>query len=123
MSYLLQEKKKSGTYLSICENYRDSHGKVVRKVLFNLGKLEAYKPEALKRIAEKLYALAGGDIRELLRNHDINEISRMNYGFPLVCGNLMKRYQLDVLFNRIKRRYKLEYDLYSNVLLMICNRF
>ena len=109
MAFLLKEIKKSGTYLSICENYRDSHGKIVRKVLFNLGKLESYKPEALKRIAEKLYSLAGGDIRDLLiNNHDIIEVSRMNYGFPLVCGYLMKRYQLDVLFDRIKRRYNLE---------------
>lgn len=123
MSYLRREIKKSGTYLSICENYRDSKGNIVRKVLFNLGKLESYKPEALKRIAEKLYALAGGDIKGLLNNQDIKELSRKNYGFPMVCGYLMKRYQLDVLFERIKRRYNLEYDIYSNVLLMICNRF
>jgi transposase len=124
MSYLRQEIKKSGTYLTICENYRDSHGKIVRKVLFNLGKLESYNPEALKRIAEKLYALAGGDIRDLLiNNHDIIEISRKNYGFPLVCSYMMRKYQLDVLFDRIKRHYDLKYNLYNNVLLMICNRF
>ena len=123
MSYLRQEKKKSGTYLSICENYRDTKGRIIRKVLFNLGKLEAYKPEALKRIAETLYKLAGGDIKDLLRNYDINEIKRMNYGFPLICGYLMKKYHLDVLFSRIKRQHDLVYDIFSNVLLMVCNRF
>ena len=123
MAFLRKEYKKSGTYLLICENYRDNRGNIVRKVLFNLGKLEDYTPESLKRIAVKLYALAGGDIRELLKDSDIKELKRLNYGFPLICGHLMNRYGLNSLFDKIKKKHDLSYDLYNNVLLMICDRF
>jgi transposase len=123
MAFLRKEYKKSGTYLRICENYRDNRGNIVRKVLFNLGKLEDYTPESLKRIAVKLYALAGGDIKELLKDSDIKELKRLNYGFPLICGHLMKTYRLDVLFDRIKKKHDLSYDIYNNVLLLISDRF
>lgn len=123
MSFLRKEHKKSGTYLRICENYRDSQGKIVRKILFNLGKLEDYPPESFKRIALKLYALTGGDIQELLKDSAIKELQRLNYGFPLICGYLMKRYKLDALLGSIRKRHGLSYNLYSNVLLMLCDRF
>ena len=40
MAFLRKKKQKSGTYLSICENYRDEKGKVRQKILYKLEKAD-----------------------------------------------------------------------------------
>ena len=49
MSFIRVEKKKSGNYLRILESYRDERGKNTHRTLHNLGKVEDYSPEQLKK--------------------------------------------------------------------------
>jgi len=58
MSFLRVEKKPSGTYLRILESYRKEDGKPSHRILHNLGKLEDYTPEQLRKIGIKLLNLA-----------------------------------------------------------------
>ena len=121
MAFLRKEKQKSGTYLSICENYRNEKGKVRQKILYKLGKAEAYDPEALQRIGSQLYMLGKGNLKDLLKK-TTQELGRYNYGFPIICKNLLRLYCLDIIFNRIVKKHKLSFDLFQVVQLMLCDR-
>lgn len=121
MAFLRKEKQKSGTYLSICENYRDTRGKVRQQILYKLGKAEAYELEVLQRIGSQLYLLGKGNLEDLLKT-TTQEQGRYNYGFPLVCKNLLGIYNLDVIFNRIVKKHKLSFDILKVVQLMLCDR-
>lgn len=121
MAFLRKEKQKSGTYISICENYRDAKGKVMQKRLYKLGKAEAYDPEALQRIGSQLYLLGKGDLKDLFKE-TTQELGRYNYGFPIVCKSLMRLYRLDIIFNRIVKKHKLSFDIFQVVQLMLCDR-
>lgn len=120
MAFLRREIKKSGTYLSICENYRDADGRVQRRVLRQLGNAADYSSEALERIGRQLIELAKGPIAE---PDNIAELSRHNYGYPLVLQQLLRLYDLDVLMRRFSRKHKLRFSLLQNLLLMLCDRF
>lgn len=121
MAFLRKEKQKSGTYLSICENYRDARGKVKQQILYKLGKAEAYDPEVLQRIGSQLYLLGKGKLEDLLKTAT-QEQGRYNYGFPLICKNLLGIYNLEVIFNRIVKKHKLSFDILKVVQLMLCDR-
>ena len=121
MAFLRHEKKTSGTYLRIVQSYRDSDGKNKHKTLYNLGKLEDYKPEALKKISQTLYQLAGGEIAEL-DNNLLHEISRQYYGFPLIIRNLLSVYGLDAFLISISQRKKLKFSLLESVTLLLSER-
>jgi transposase len=54
---------------------------------------------------------------------NIQELSRHNYGFPLVLRQLLRLYNLDALVSRLGRRHKLSFNLLQNLLLMLCDRF
>ena len=120
--FIRQEKKSSGTYLSICKNYRDKDNKVRQKHLRSLGKLADYQPEELRQVATRLYELAGGDSKDLTMNTP-QELGRYNYGFPYLLRKLLLDYGLDKVFERIERRHRLSYDVFSIVLLLLCDRF
>lgn len=120
MAFLRREIKKSGTYLSICESYRDQDGRVQRKVLRQLGNAADYSSEALERIGRQLIELAKGPIAE---PDNIVELSRHNYGYPLVLHQLLRLYDLDVIMRRFSRKHKLSFSLLQNLLLMLCDRF
>jgi transposase len=120
MAFLRREIKKSGTYLSICESYRDREGRVQRRVLRQLGNAADYSSEALERIGRQLIELAKGPIAEL---DNIVELSRHNYGYPLVLHQLLRLYDLDVIMRRFTRKHKLSFSLLQNLLLMLCDRF
>ena len=75
MAFLRREKKKSVTYLRIVQSYRDADGKSRHRTLYNLGKVEDYSPEALKKIGKTLYELGGG-IPEELEAKWLKEIKR-----------------------------------------------
>lgn len=121
MSFLRIEKKKSGTYLRILESYRDEKGKARHRILFNLGKVEDYSPEQLRRMGLKLYELGGGDIKQLF-GENFEELARYNYGYQQVYGKVFRHFGLDQLFNRIERKSKIEYPLSDTVLLMLLER-
>ncbi|MBA2561656.1 MAG: hypothetical protein H0V14_01855, partial [Chitinophagaceae bacterium] len=53
MAFLRKEIKKSGTYLSICESYRDDAGRVQRRVMRQLGNANDYTSESLERIGRQ----------------------------------------------------------------------
>ena len=108
MAFLRKEIKKSGTYLSICESYRDEAGRVQRKVLRHLGNAKDYNEESLERIGRQLIQMAKGSTPQPAH---IQELSRYNYGFPLVIFQLLRLYDLDVLMKRVKLKKK-----------MLCNR-
>ena len=116
------EKQKSGNYLSICESYRDESGMPEQKLLFRLGKVEDYSAEMLRRIGSRLYTLGGGKLEDLLKQDEAKEMGRYNYGFPMVCQQLLARYELPALFALLTRRHKLAFDLYEAVFLMLCDR-
>lgn len=120
MAFLRHEKKDSGTYLRIIQSYRDN-GKNKHKTLYNLGKLEDYNPEALKKIGQTLYELAGGTVDEL-ENKMLHEIKRLYYGFPLVIKRLLSIYSLNVLFNGITRNKTLSFSMLESVILLISER-
>ncbi len=120
MAFLRKEIKKSGTYLSICESYRDDAGRVQRRVMRHLGNANDYTSESLERIARQLMEIAKGPTPE---PDNIREISRHNYGFPLVLHQLLRLYDLDVLLRRLGRKHKLRFSLLENLLLMLCDRF
>ncbi|MEO7769278.1 MAG: IS1634 family transposase [Ferruginibacter sp.] len=120
MAFLRREIKKSGTYLSICESYRDEAGRVQRRVLRHLGKADDYTDKSLERIGRQLMEIAKGPTPE---PENIQEISRHNYGFPLVIHQLLRFYDLDVLLRRLGRKHKLSFSLLENSLLMLCDRF
>lgn len=120
MAFLRKETKKSGTYLSICESYRDDAGRVQRRVLRLLGNANDYTDQSLERIGRQLIAIAKGSTPE---PENIQELSRHNYGFPLVLCQLLRLYNLDALVSRLGRRHKLSFSLMQNLLLMLCDRF
>lgn len=120
MAFLRKEIKKSGTYLSICESYRDEAGRVQRRVLRHLGNAKDYNEESLERIGRQLIEIAKGPTPE---PENIRELSRYNYGFPLVIYQLLRLYDLDVLMKRLGRKHKLSFSLLQHLLLMLCDRF
>lgn len=120
MAFLRKEIKKSGTYLSICESFRDEAGRVQRRVLRHLGNAKDYNEESLERIGRQLIEIAKGPTPE---PQNIQELSRYNYGFPLVILRLLRLYDLDVLMNRLGRKHKLSFSLLQHLLLMLCDRF
>ena len=67
MPFLRIEKKPSGTYIRILESYRHSNGRSTHRILYSLGKVEDYTPEQLRSMGAKLYELAGGEAKDLLR--------------------------------------------------------
>lgn len=120
MAFLRKEIKKGQTYLSICESYRDKGGNVQRRTLHNLGNVDRYTPEALERMGHQLIELVKGPAPT---PKDIEELSRHNYGFPLVIYRLLCIYKLDTLMHRLSRKHKLGYSMLQHLLLMLCDRF
>ena len=120
MAFLRKEIKKSGIYLSICESYRDENGRVQRRVLRHLGNASDYSGEELERIGRQLIELAKSPASE---RENIAELSRHNYGFPLVLHRLLRMYDLDALMRRLGNKHKLGFSLLQNLLLMLCDRF
>ena len=120
MPFLRIEKKASGSYVRIVTTYRE-HGKVRQKTLYNLGKLEAYTPKALKAIGAKLYQAGGGKLEELL-GQSVKETARYNYGYSLVLNKLLSHYGLDGLFTRLEGKHKLTFPLLNPILLMLVER-
>ena len=118
MAFLRKEIKKSGTYLSICESYRDDAGKVQRRVLRHLGNAKDYSEESLERIGRQLIEIAKGPIPE---PDNIEELSRYNYGFPIVISQLLRLYDLDVLMKRLTRKHKLSFSLLQQFGNLFCS--
>lgn len=121
MAFIRSERKGEEIYISICETVRLG-GKVQQRRLHNLGKLSDYSEESLRRIGERLYALGGGNLEDLMKNH-CEELARYNYGFPLILNYLFKAYNLEEFFQRIGRSHQLNYPFQEVVLLMLCNRW
>lgn len=121
MAFLRQDKKGEATYLRIVQSFRDSEGKIRHRTLFNLGKATDYSPIALKRIGQALYELGGGSIEEL-EHRMLHELSRFNYGFPLVVKQLLKVYSLDTFFDGISRNKNLGFNLTESMCLLISER-
>lgn len=118
MAYLRREKKKDKTYLSICENYRDPSGKVIRRVLHNLGNLETIGESALERIATQLLTI----LKQPVPTFSTKELCRVNYGFSHIIYHCLEQYDLVNYFNRLTKKHKLSYDLLTPILLMLCDR-
>ncbi len=121
MAFIRIEKKKSGSYIRIVESYRDENNLTKHKTLYNLGKAEYYKPEQLKRMGAALFELGNGDIKEL-KNNSIKELSRFNYGFPLVYQQILSIYNLDTMLDRCFRHGNLKTNILQSVLLMLIER-
>ena len=120
MAFLRKEIKKSGTYLSICESYRNEAGKVQRRVLRHLGNANSYSEETLERIGRQLIEMAKGQAEQ---PQNIEELARYNYGFPVVMRQLLVLYDLEALMKRLGRKHRLSFSLLQNLLLMLCDRF
>lgn len=115
------DKKPSGNYLSLIESYRDEFGKPRMRTLANLGKAEDFNPKTLKRISERLYALAGGDPSEL-KDNEIKELARYNFGYVQIVDHLMGYFKLSDICNRIVSKHKMEIDLEQVLSLMLIER-
>lgn len=121
MAFLKKDEKGEATYLRIVQSFRDTDGKNKHRTLYNLGKTTDYSPEALKRIGQALYELGGGTIEEL-GHRMFHELSRVNYGFPLVVGQLLKAYSLDTFFDGLSRNKSLGFSMKESVSLLISER-
>ena len=119
MAFLRRENKKGQTYLSICENFRDDKGRVNRRTLHNLGNINNFTPEALERIGQQLIELVKPSVVPV----PIEELSRHNYGYPLIIKQLLSIYGLDILMERFTRKHKLGFPLLQPLMLMLCDRF
>lgn len=119
---LIIDKKPYGEYIRIVESFRDDQGRPRTRTLANLGRLDSFSPESLRRIGQRLFELGGGELKELLVSADFFEVGRFNYGFPLVYRAILKHFGLDVFFDRLGRRKKLSYSLTEAVLLMLIER-
>jgi transposase len=122
MAFLRQDAKKSGTYIRIVHSFRDTDNKIRHKTLYNLGKVEDYNPEALKRIGQALYELGGG-LPNDIGNKSLHEVARYYYGFPMIISKLLEIYSLDKFFDKITSSKELGYSLGKIVTLLICERF
>jgi len=122
MAFLRRENKKSGTYLRIIQAYRGDDGKSRHRTLYNIGKAENYSKDALKRIGQALYELGGG-LPEELKQKTLKELSRHNFGFPLVVKKLLKEYSLDSFLDRQTKKSDLGFSLTDSVSLLISERF
>ena len=121
MAFLRKDKKANGTYLRIVQSYRSEDGKSKHRTLYNLGKVEDYSSDALKKIGQSLYELGGGSIEEL-QSKQLREICRYYYGFPLIVKKLLTIYALDTFLNRITIKKDLGFSLVESVTLLICER-
>lgn len=121
MAFLRIDRKKSGQYISIAETYRTADGKVRTRILYNLGSVADYTPAQLQRIGKQLYELGGGDLKPLL-GLDAKEIARYNYGYSQIYSTVIRHYGIDLILNRLARKYKLKFNLYNAVLLMLLER-
>ncbi len=121
MAFLRQDKKANGTYLRIVQSYRSEDGKSKHRTLYNLGKVEDYSAEALKKIGQRLYELGGGSLEEL-HSQQLHEICRYYYGFPLIVKKLLSTYGFDTFFKRITNKKELGFNLMESVTLLICER-
>jgi transposase len=120
MASLIIDKKKSGDYLRIIESYREN-GKPKTRTLYTLGRVDSFSPSSLRRMGERLYALGGGNLSDLL-GEALQEEGRYNYGFYLVYQRIFAYYGLDRLLERITKRKKLTYRLSQVVLLLLLER-
>lgn len=91
------------------------------RTLANLGKAEDFNPKTLKRISERLYALAGGDPSEL-KDNEIKELARYNFGYVQIVDHLMGYFKLSDICNRIVSKHKMEIDLEQVLSLMLIER-
>lgn len=121
MAFLRVDKKSSGNYLYIAESYRDETGTSKSRILYHLGKLESYDPIELQKIAERLYCVAGGDLKSLL-GEDIVEQNRYNYGFIQAVKKLLQFYGLDKLLKSIRQKHQMKIDICSATILMLAER-
>ncbi len=121
MAYLRKDIKNYGTYISVVEAYRDDRGKAQQRVIANLGNMNNYSSASLRNIARNLYELAGGD-RSDLKEPQLEELERYNYGFYQIYNKLLTNYALDKLFDRLSRKHKLSYSFKEVLLLMLMER-
>lgn len=121
MAFIKTEKKKSGTYLRLVESYRDETGKPKHRTVATLGKAEDFSKKTLRRMGEIFLELSGETIPER-KEKSIKEITRYNYGFPLVYNTIMQHFGLNTILKNIGKRNNLSYDLYKQVLLMLVDR-
>lgn len=123
MAFLRIERKKSGDYLRIVRSLR-KEGKATHETIYSLGKVQDYTPEQLSRIGDKLKQAAGEELPELIRIKDqqLEELGRYNYGFYLVYHRIFCYYTLDKVFLRIEKRLKLSFSLSNAVMLMLLER-
>lgn len=120
MAYFKIDHKEDGRYLRIVKSKRKD-GKVIKETVYNLGRVEDYTPEQLKRFGTKFYELGGGDPRELLEGK-IEELGRFNYGYYQLYKKAFSHYKLDSLLNRFVQKHKLKFNLIDAVLLMLLER-
>lgn len=120
MAFLRIDKKDGEQYLRIIRSKRQD-GKVLKKTVYNLGKVSDYTPEQLKRFGTRFYELGGGDPRELL-DGVVEELGRFNYGYFQLFSKVLAHYGLDKLLERIGRKHQLEINLVNAVMLMLLER-
>ena len=121
MPFLRVEKKPSGTYLRILESYRKENGKPSHRILHNLGKLEDYTPEQLRRIGIKLFELGGGELKSFLKG-EILELGRYNYGYRQIYQKAITHYGLETVIQRINRKSRISFSLFDTILLLLLER-
>lgn len=120
MSFLRIDKRPSGQFLRIVQNYRQD-GKVLQRTVHNLGKVEEYSAKELEQLGRKFMELSGNALPQEGELSLVEE-GRHNYGFPLVVKHLVRKFGLDALFSRFDRAHRLNWRIFDPVCLMLCDR-
>lgn len=117
--FLRTVKGSNADYLYLIEGYREN-GKVKQKTLISFGKITDLDPKQLTEMGLKLLGLCPGN--SLIDINNTDELSRKNWGIPLIINQLWKNFKLDDLFTQLQKDRKIKYDLANTIQLMLADR-
>lgn len=119
--FLREIKSGKRTYLNIVETYYDK-GKVKHRSIASLGRKDKLQDsEQLNRIAMSLLKYCNKN-KTCFDIQTAEEKQRKIWGAPAVIRKIWDILRLDELFKNITKGYKIKFDFFSSVFLMVLDR-
>jgi transposase len=114
-------KEKPVYYLQLVHSYRDCNGKPRHKIICNLGREEELLNKAVFDDLVKKFSRFAKNV--LVFDKERDKVGKTYlFGGLLAVEAVWKKAGLDKIFEGVKKKYKIEFDLESVVKLMILNR-
>ena len=114
-------KEKPVYYLQLVHSYRDCNGKPRHKIICNLGREEELLNKAVFDDLVKKFSRFAKNV--LVFDKERDKVGKTYlFGGLLAVEAVWKKAGLDKIFEGVKKKYKIEFDLDSTVKLMILNR-